>query len=184
MKNPASSTENSNPGFAKSTQGLCVRASGRQFLSVSRAFSLPRYPLRSMSRFTLPQGHKMTLAVTRRPILSTAAVILPTRRAILWPSEAILPTGSVILRTVSAILCTVGAILREFCDILATCSALRRGVLELVPAVTQATCRAEPRGKHGAVATALCVTSPASDGWNKFQHSTASLAPTPLSLNN
>ena len=184
MKTPASSTENSIPGFAKSTQGVCVRGSGRQFLSGSRPFSLRGYFLRSMPCFTIPQAHEMTPAVTWGPILSTAAVILSTRRAILWPSDAILSTGRVILRTDSAILCTVGAILRGFCDILATCSALRRGVLELVPAVTQATCRAEPRGKHGAVATALCVTSPASDGWNKFQHSTASLAPTPLSLNN
>ena len=126
MKNPASSTENSNPGFAKSTQGLCVRGSGRQFLGSSRAFSLRGYLLRSMPSFTLPQAHKMIPAVTRGPILSAAAVILYTRYASLWPSDAILPTGSVILRTVSAILCTVGAILRGFCDILraAPCSAV------------------------------------------------------------
>ena len=59
--------------------------------------------------------------------------------------------------------------------------AERRGVLELVPAVTQATCRAEPR-RRVAVATALCVTSPAGHGWNKFQHSTALRAL--LSINN
>ena len=59
--------------------------------------------------------------------------------------------------------------------------AERRGVLELVPAVTQATCRAEPR-RRVAVATALCVTSPAGHGWNKFQHSTARCAL--LSINN
>ena len=197
MKNPTSSTENSNPGFAKSTQELCVRASGRQFLSAFGAFSVGGYFLRSMSRFTFPKAHKMTPAATRRPILSTAAVILSTRRASLWSSDAILSTGFVILQTANAILCTVGGISRWFFDILATCSALRRacsafcrGMRALVSrrvGITQATFCAEPRaalcGKHGAVATALCVTSPAGHGWDKSQHSTASLALAPLSLN-
>ena len=38
--------------------------------------------------------------------------------------------------------------------------AKRRGLLELVPAVTQATCRAEIVRPWASVATALCVTSP------------------------
>ena len=41
---------------------------------------------------------------------------------------------------------------------------------------------AQSFGCTGAVATALCVTSPAGHGWNKFQHSTARCAL--LSINN
>ena len=155
MKNPASSTENFNPGFAKSTQGLCVRGSGRRFLSGSRAFSFLGYLLRSMPRFTIPQVHKMTSAVTRGPILSTAAVILSASRAILWPSDAILPTGRVILRTVSAILCTVGAILRGFCDILraAPCSAVAFERSEKA-------CRRQPRRGEGEAEATDSATPP------------------------
>lgn len=183
MKNPASSTENSNPGFAKSTQGLCVRASGRQFLSVSRAFSLPRYPLRSMSRFTLPQGHKMTLAVTRRPILSTAAVILPTRRANLWPSDAILPTGRVILRTVGAILCTVGAILRGFCDILPTIAAFSPSRGALWTAWTSWTRWTAWTSPTVGAASATSIASMRSIASSSSMLPLLPDAPTPLSLN-
>ncbi len=149
MKNPASSAVNSTSGLAKHSQGFCVRASrlgnGMAVCIAAMRGCFSDSPVGEGSSLV----YKMAPEVAGRQILRSAAPIFSTSRAILCTADAILQTARGILQTARAILCAGEGIFRSMFDILANYSALRRGVLELVPAVTQATCRAEPVASRG-----------------------------------